>query len=67
MENELSLLEMLQSQIRQEKENYNLALKGNREFWELKIIHNRIKELEDTLQTVQDKSNQLFLENLHEK
>ena len=43
---------MLQLQLREEEANYQLSLKNNKEFWELKMIKQRIKSLQYTINSI---------------
>jgi hypothetical protein len=54
----IDIIELLQKQIEDEKENYKLALKERKQFWQLKEIKNKIHDLEKTLEKIQEMNPQ---------
>ena len=50
--NSPSFIEVLKSQLKEEFNNYRAALNSNKEIWELKQIKEKIKKLQNTLNSV---------------
>jgi hypothetical protein len=54
-----TVIGMLQSQLKEEHENYSRALDARKKLGEIKEIHQRIKSLEDSLYFI-ERSQQIF-------
>ena len=54
-----TIVGMLQSQLKEEHENYTRALDAHRKLGEIREIHQRIKSLEDSLYFIQ-RSQQIY-------
>ena len=61
--NSLSFIEVLKSEIKEEINNYRSALNSNKEFWELRQIKEKIKRLQNTLDTIMNNLRNYTPEN----
>jgi hypothetical protein len=61
--NTSSFTEVLKSQIEAEFNNYRTALNTNKEIWELKQIKDKIKKLQNTLNSIMNNLRNSFPEN----
>jgi hypothetical protein len=59
----LNAMRMLQSQLREEEENYQIALKSEKEFAELKQIKQRMKSIKEFLLSMESKKDTYLKQN----
>ena len=54
MDGSNDVIEVLQQEIEREWQHYKLALKEKKHFWELKLIRDKIHEMERTIEKLKE-------------